>query len=48
METLRLTEGVEPDAMKAASPVLNGEVAETDREAPRRDLTQPVCKDWPL
>jgi hypothetical protein len=26
--------------MKVASPVLNGEVAETDRKAPRRDLTQ--------
>jgi hypothetical protein len=37
---LRLIKGVEPDAMKVASPVLNGEVAETDRKAPRRDLTQ--------
>ncbi len=27
--------------MKAASPVLNGEVEETDRKALRLDLTQP-------
>jgi insertion element IS1 protein InsB len=36
----RTTSGAEPGAVKAASPVLNGEVAETDRKAPRRDLTQ--------
>ena len=36
---LRLIEGVEPDAMKVASPVLNGEREETE-EGPRLALTQ--------
>jgi hypothetical protein len=36
----RETKGVEPCAVKAASTVLNGEVAETGRKELRRDLTQ--------
>ncbi len=38
----RLTAGVEPDAVKAASPVLNGEREETG-EGPRLALTQLEC-----
>jgi hypothetical protein len=34
------SKGVEPDAVKVASPVLNGEVEETDRQVLRLDLTQ--------
>jgi len=36
----RLTTGAEPDAVKAASPVLNGEDEETDRKELRLVLTQ--------
>ena len=41
MDTWRLTEGVEPDAVKAASPVLNGGDKETgSKENPRLVPTQ--------
>jgi hypothetical protein len=41
----RETKGVEPCAVKAASTVLNGEVAETGRKELRRDLTQRNLRD---
>jgi len=37
-----MIEGAEPDAVKAASPVLNGEVEETGRKTLRLDLTQRI------
>ncbi len=45
-----MIEGVKPGAVKAASPVLNGEVEETDHRALRLDLTQlhrPTGKEAP-
>ena len=40
----RRTAGVEPDAIKVASPVLNGEDEETGRKALRLVLTQRSCR----
>jgi hypothetical protein len=40
----RITSGAEPGAVKAASPVLNGEDEETGRKALRLVLTQPRCQ----
>src|SRR2546428_5521230 len=40
----RLTKGVEPDAVKAASPVLNGGDEETCRKATRLVPTQHGCQ----
>ena len=39
----RMTSGAEPGAVKAASPVLNGEDEETDRKVLRLVLTQLEC-----
>ncbi len=41
----RMITGAEPDAIKVASPVLNGEDEETDRKELRLVLTQQVFRD---
>jgi len=45
-EAWRTTSGAEPGAVKAASPVLNGEDEETGRKALRLVLTQRKMRDF--
>jgi hypothetical protein len=46
-EAWRTTSGAEPGAVKAASPVLNGEDEETGRKALRLVLTQRKMRGFP-